>query len=90
MKPHGTISRYQKQKCRCDRCRAANKLYQRARRPPKENEFEPCAWRPVNGRLPVECWCQTEIVKVPVEDVRACRTISCGAPNCQPELALAT
>lgn len=84
MRPHGTAARYTRQKCRCDRCCAAYSVYQRARRieKPKYFEFEPY-WRPVDGCLSTLCWCGSEVLKVPAEEVRACRTRSCGQPDCQ-------
>lgn len=84
MNEHGTTSRYNAQKCRCVRCTAANRAYQQSRRIP--TVFEPLAWTPRNGCLPAQCWCQAEVVKVPVEEIRACRTISCGKPECRPSL----
>lgn len=30
-----------------------------------------------------ECWCQTDVVEVPVSEVRQCRTRSCGLPHCK-------
>jgi hypothetical protein len=87
MKPHGTVGRYTRQRCRCPECTAANSAYQRARRTYKIVEFEPAAWSPVKGCLPVQCWCQADVVKVSVEDIRAGRTASCGQPDCRPEMA---
>lgn len=89
MRPHGTVSRYTRQRCRCPECTAANSAYQRARRTYKINDLEPAAWRPVDGRLPAQCWCQAEVVKVPVDDIRAGRTATCGDPDCRPEVAWA-
>lgn len=34
-------------------------------------------------RLEVTCWCEAETVRVPVEEVRAGRTRSCGAEGCK-------
>lgn len=33
------------------------------------------------GHLPAACWCQEAIVYVPIAEVRACRTRSCGQPT---------
>jgi hypothetical protein len=90
MRPHGTVARYSRQKCRCKRCTEANKLYQRARRTYKIVEFEPFAWVPTNGCLPALCWCEAQVMKVPVEDIRACRTLSCGEPDCRPDVMATT
>lgn len=88
MRPHGTSARY-KALCRCDECRAANTAYQRQLRGTGDGtvNFEPNAWAPVNGCLPVECWCRRTVVKVPVEDVKALLTRSCGAADCEPDQA---
>lgn len=38
------------------------------------------------GELSVECWCRAAIVYVPAKVIRACRTDSCGRPECiEPE-----
>lgn len=34
--------------------------------------------------LEVECWCQREVVLVPVDLVRQFQTLSCGAEDCRP------
>lgn len=34
------------------------------------------------GELSVECWCRGAIVFVPPATVMACRTASCGRPEC--------
>lgn len=88
MKGHGTTTRY-KHGCRCEQCRWANTNYHRRRRLAGTNrdnqlprELNP--WEPVDGQLPVECWCRREVVKVAVEQIRRLRTESCGRPDCRP------
>ena len=39
--------------------------------------------RVVPGRLQVTCWCEETMVWLPVAMVRACQTVSCGAPGCR-------
>ena len=36
------------------------------------------------GYMPVYCWCRRKIVRARATDIRACRTTSCGSPNCHP------
>jgi hypothetical protein len=88
MKGHGTTTRY-KNGCRCERCRQANTNYHRHRRSAGTGLAEPLQqpnpWEPVDGMLPVECWCRRKVVKVAVEDIQQLRTQSCGEPDCGPE-----
>lgn len=73
---HGTRRRYQSG-CRCEACRAANTGYLRNR-----NAGLATPGRPVE-RLLATCWCEEFLVWLPVAMVRACRTVSCGAPDCR-------
>lgn len=87
MREHGTVVKYQKERCRCPACRTANSDAQRIRRANRRQAppaYRADAWEPVDGKLPVVCWCQAAVVKVLVDDVRAGRTHSCGKPECTP------
>lgn len=37
-----------------------------------------------DGLMKASCWCEATFVFVPVEDIRACRTGSCGRDTCHP------
>lgn len=78
--PHGR-TRYLKHKCRCEVCRRANREYRLAydRRPGGRVQSER------DGELAVNCWCEASIQWVPLAEVQACRTRSCGAPGCSEE-----
>lgn len=41
-------------------------------------------WRTGTTALPVLCWCEETIVIVPIVDIRAGLTLSCGDPRCTP------
>jgi hypothetical protein len=41
-------------------------------------------WRVGTTDLPVLCWCEKVTVIVPIADIRAGRTLSCGDPRCKP------
>lgn len=80
MAEHGTRTCYQ-YGCRCGPCRKANSAYARRR---GLGRGLGDAYRPRDARrLEVTCWCEETMVWLPVEMVRACRTVSCGAPDCR-------
>lgn len=84
---HGTVDGYTNHRCRCADCRRAQTDYNRQRRAARRS---PHSWhrRPVRSdELAVLCWCQLEIVSVPRTEVLACRTASCGMPNCKAPAA---
>ena len=37
--------------------------------------------------VPVTCWCECEVVLVPLAEIHAGRTASCGLAFCHPPLA---
>lgn len=41
--------------------------------------------RPVSEELTVECWCQAVLLSVPSSEIRAGRTMSCGAEGCHDD-----
>lgn len=76
--PHGTVARYwNSEKCRCKRCKAAYAAYMREHR-----KKRPAV---VITDLLVECWCRSECVWVPRQDVKNGLTKSCGRSFCGPE-----
>ncbi|MGK2947782.1 MAG: hypothetical protein ACSLFP_04360 [Acidimicrobiales bacterium] len=63
----------------CGACQHAMRTYKRGRRPSVEREDT----RAIStGRLPVTCWCERDIVNLPVAMVQQGLTASCGRPNC--------
>lgn len=94
MRAHGLRSTYNfgvsgkdpAEGCRCDACRKANTEYQRIvkarRRAEGRVTRKPRAWAEPDGSLRVECWCRATTVLVPVAEVRAVLTRSCGTAQC--------
>lgn len=74
---HGTRGAYVNDDCRCPDCSGANRRYQERWRADNFGGGAP------EGHLPVLCWCTASAVAVPVADIRAKRTRSCGRPDCR-------
>lgn len=41
--------------------------------------------RRIPGKLAVTCHCEAVVLMLPVAEIRACRTASCGLPGCVPD-----
>lgn len=70
---HGTRSRYV-QGCRCKPCRRANTRYSRDHRRGVPDVGP--------DDLPVNCWCEAQVVGVPARLVGQGVTFSCGRQGC--------
>lgn len=91
MREHGTESRYSAAayKCRCAECRAAHAKYhrevrararQRAKATHKPTEV--ITRRRRDGLAEVMCWCESQMLLLPIETVAQCMTGPCDEEQC--------
>lgn len=59
----------------------------RARRNREGNRISTLTGPTEDGRLKVSCWCEMAFVLVPIDEVHAGRTGSCGRVSCRESVA---
>ena len=77
---HGTRTAYSWHNCRCEECTEANRVYKSDRYMGETGPRAP-RW---DESVSVLCWCMAREVIVPLSEIRAKRTGSCGATGCHP------
>lgn len=76
---HGTLNAYNYHRCRCPACSAANSAWKKV----YASLGRPCGVEPsAPGEMALApCWCEQQYREIPISDVRAGITWSCG-PDC--------